>query len=199
MYEEQQSSPLIRIGSAPRNAGPRDQEETTVFIDCTNPRCRRGRIKEYGFDGWDDRGPCPDCQGAGEVELSREEEAIMRAFLADCAASLDAADTVADVERFVRQPAVDVDHPGMTPTFFDQAVKRAMDAGLCIQRTARASIVAVSSATDADVSYLVSRTSCGCKGHQYHGRCMHRALAIAWLDVFSKVTPVAASQPLTAA
>jgi hypothetical protein len=80
-----------------------------------------------------------------------------------------------------------LNHPGMTKDFFDRAVGRAMMADLSIQRTSRASVVAVSSSTDADVSYLVSRTDCGCKGHQQHGRCMHRALAIAFWDCWSKV------------
>lgn len=80
-----------------------------------------------------------------------------------------------------------ISHPGMSKDFFDKAVGRAMMADLCIQRTARASVVAVSSSTDADVSYLVTRTTCGCKGHEQHGRCMHRAMAIAFWDVWSKV------------
>lgn len=80
-----------------------------------------------------------------------------------------------------------INHPGMSKEFFDKAVGRAMMAELAIQKTSRASVVAVASATDADVSYLVSRTECGCVGHKNHGRCMHRALAIAFWDVFSKV------------
>lgn len=162
-----------------------------MFIDCTNHRCRRGRIKEHGFDGWDDRGACPTCHGAGEIELTAEEEAVMRQFLANVAASVEACQTVADVEGYLAAPvvarALAVDHPNMTPAFFDTAVKRAMDAGLCIQTTGRASVVAVSSATDADVSYIVTRDTCTCKGHEHHGRCYHRALAIAWWDVFSKI------------
>lgn len=78
-------------------------------------------------------------------------------------------------------------HPGMSKEFFDRAVQRAMMAGLCIQRTGRASVVAVSSSTDPDVSYLVSRTGCGCRAHAQLGRCTHRALYIAWTDVLSKV------------
>lgn len=92
-----------------------------------------------------------------------------------------------------------ISHPGMTKDFFDRAVHRAIMADLCIQRTARASVVAVSSSTDDDVSYLVTRTSCGCKGHEGHGRCMHRALAIAWWDVFSSVELGSGAQPGSAA
>jgi hypothetical protein len=73
-------------------------------IDCTNRRCRRGRIKEYGFDGWDDRGPCPDCQGEGSIELTPEEAAILREFDAGVAAALDGADAVADVLVFLNAP-----------------------------------------------------------------------------------------------
>lgn len=80
-----------------------------------------------------------------------------------------------------------ISHPGMSKQFFDAAVRRAMDAELPIQKTSRASVVAVGSRTDADVSYLVTRTTCGCRGHQEHGRCLHRALAIAWWDVFSAI------------
>src|SRR5262245_57170643 len=69
------------------------------------------------------------------------------------------------------------EHVGMTPRFFDDGVRRAFEAGICIQRTSRASIVAVSSSTDADVSYLVSRTSCSCEGARRHNRCLHRAFA----------------------
>jgi hypothetical protein len=78
-------------------------------------------------------------------------------------------------------------HPGMSKEFFDKAVGRAMLAELAIQRTARASVVAVGSSTDADVSYLVTRESCGCAAGRQLGRCYHRALAIAYWDVFSKV------------
>jgi hypothetical protein len=56
-------------------------QERRDTIDCTNRRCRRGRIKEYGFDGWDDHGPCPDCDGTGELVLTPEESALMGAFL----------------------------------------------------------------------------------------------------------------------
>jgi hypothetical protein len=72
-------------------------------------------------------------------------------------------------------------HPGMTPAFFDAAVRRAFDAGLCIQKTSRASVVAVSSSTDADVSYLVTRETCSCAGAKNHGRCFHRALYLWWV------------------
>lgn len=92
-----------------------------------------------------------------------------------------------------------ISHPGMSKDFFDTAVNRAMMAEVTIQRTARASVVAVGSTTDADVSYLVSRTSCGCRGHASHGRCLHRALAIAFWDVFSKVEVGCAAEDGSAA
>ena len=92
-----------------------------------------------------------------------------------------------------------INHPGMSKEFFDTAVGRAMMAELAIQKTARASVVAVGSSTDADVAYLVTRTECGCKGHERFGRCMHRAFAIAWWDVWSTVeVGSAVSAPATA-
>lgn len=98
--------------------------------------------------------------------------------------------------------ALQINHPGMSRFFFDLAVKRAMDAELCIQKTARASVVAVGSSQDPDLSYLVTRTDCGCEGHRRHGRCFHRALAIAFWDVFSTVelgSALAGNHPETAA
>lgn len=83
--------------------------------------------------------------------------------------------------------ALQINHPGMSKEFFDLGVKRAMDAELCIQKTARASVVAVSSSQDPDLSYLVTREFCSCEGGRRHGRCFHRCLAIAWWDVFSAV------------
>lgn len=80
-----------------------------------------------------------------------------------------------------------INHPGMSKVWFDNAVKRAMDAELCVQGTSRASVGAVSSATDPDVSYLVTREACSCKAGVQLGRCYHRALWIAWLDVWSTV------------
>jgi hypothetical protein len=68
--------------------------------------------------------------------------------------------------------ALQINHPGMSKEFFDLGVKRAMDAELCIQKTARASVVAVSSSQDPDLSYLVTREFCSCEGGRRHGRGM---------------------------
>lgn len=80
-----------------------------------------------------------------------------------------------------------INHPGMSKQWFDTAVHRAMMADLAIMATTNAETVAVSSGTSDEVEYLVTRYTCGCKGHEHVGRCYHRALAIAWWDVFSKV------------
>ena len=80
-----------------------------------------------------------------------------------------------------------IDHPGFTPAAFDAAVRKAMDEELCIQRTGRASVVAVSSSQDPDLSYLVSRRECSCAAGQRYGRCKQCAMAIAFWDVWSKV------------
>lgn len=91
-------------------------------------------------------------------------------------------------------------HKGMDAKWFDLAVKRAFDAGLCIQRTARASVVAVSSATDADVSYLVSADSCQCRGHLAHGKCLHRAfyLFFKWVNECDAVAEAAHNRSIAA-
>lgn len=80
-----------------------------------------------------------------------------------------------------------ISHPGMSREFFDKAVGRAMMADLCIMQTSRPGTVAVSSGSSDEIEYLVTRTTCGCKGHEHTGRCYHRALAIAWWDVLSGV------------
>ena len=129
-----------------------------MFIDCT--RCHHGRIVEEGFDGRTAR-ECPDCHGLGEIELTREEEALMLAFLDDCAASLEGAATVAAVETFLGDvhdantlPAPII--PGMTFAFWDAAVETAFDAGLSISGTGTPGTVAVSSGTDDDTYYHVT-------------------------------------------
>jgi hypothetical protein len=150
-----------------------------MFIDCT--KCHHGRIEEAGFDGRTAR-ECPDCHGLGEIELTREEEAVVRDFLAACAASVEACETVADVERHINTPSlvpVPV-HPHMTFAFFDAAVKRAFDAGLGISGTGIPGTVAVSSGTDDDTYYRVTVDACECIGGQKLNRCYHRAF-YCWL------------------
>jgi hypothetical protein len=169
-----------------------------MFIDCET--CTgKGKTIETGFDGKDGR-QCGTCHGAGEIELTREEEAIMLAFLADCAASLDGAATVADVERFVNTPLPLPAHPNMTARFFDAAVKRVHDAGLSISRTGTPDVVAVSSGTDDDTYYTVSRDTCTCIGGTKLGRCYHRAYALYywWLMECDAVAAAATPEPIAA-
>jgi RecJ-like exonuclease len=50
-----------------------------MFIDCE--QCHgKGRIKEHDFDGYT-MTTCHACTGAGEIELTAEETAILERFL----------------------------------------------------------------------------------------------------------------------
>lgn len=171
-----------------------------MFIACINALCRTGRIKSIGFDGLDDLGPCPACTGAGEIELTADEEAIMRTFLAACDASVEAGETVRAIETALRlapaTPLPALVHADMTKEFFDAGVRRAFTHELAVARTSRASVVAVSSSRDADVSYLVTATECQCEGHRRVGRCLHRCLAIwFWWVAECDAVAVAAHTP----
>src|SRR5687767_1372488 len=105
-----------------------------MFIDCTACNGKGKRI-EAGFDGRT-AVACGDCTGAGEVELTADETAIMEAFLAECAAGIAAVETVAEVETFLvatntsacigsdAAPIVPVpSHPNMSAAFFDDGVR----------------------------------------------------------------------------
>lgn len=169
-----------------------------MYVDCTN--CQNGRLIEAGFDGRTGR-ECPACGGAGEIELDAEESAIMESFLAACAADLETVETVADVETFLGAPVAPVTplpvHPNMTPLFFDRAVKRAFDAGLSISRAVAPGTVAVSSGTDDDTYYLVTRETCQCAGHAGLGRCYHRAFYL-WFVWCQECDRLAARVPVAA-
>lgn len=169
-----------------------------MFIDCGN--CTRGRIVEEGFDGRTAR-QCRECHGAGEIELTADETAIMESFLAACAAGVEAVETVAEVSEFLgaqapATPLPQLVHEGMDAEWFDRAVRRAFDRELTIAHTSRASVVAVSSSRDADVSYLVTATDCQCEGHRHGGKCMHRAYAIwHWWVTECDAVAIAAHTP----
>lgn len=75
-----------------------------------------------------------------------------------------------------------VDAPGFTTDTFASAVDRAKRDNLRVEPCDVERSVMVSDSTG-NGWYLVSRTSCECKGHQSHGRCKHRALAIWLVDV----------------
>lgn len=78
-----------------------------------------------------------------------------------------------------------INHPGMTPQWFDTAVHRAMCAGLEVYEAIQPGrTVWVPSQRQPGAFHAVTRTSCTCEGHQHAGRCLHRALAIAWFDAF---------------
>jgi hypothetical protein len=137
----------------------------------------------FGVDGFDgrERVEC-DCDG-GFVTIGLTDAEL---------AEMDAIETLLDVEHHL-SPTITVDHPGMSPRWFDRAVKRAHDAGLTI-RFADNGTAYVTSASDPTVSYLVTRNECGCRGHLGHGRCLHRALWIFMVDVVT--TPIA--EPIAA-
>jgi hypothetical protein len=127
-----------------------------------------------------DAGIVPVLPSAGEI--AAEIEGIVPS-----AVSHDA-ETLIDIETFLGVAPVapiSVDHPNMTPAFFDTAVKRAHDAGLVIRIAKDAETALISSASNASVSYVTTRTSCTCTGGQTVGRCLHRAYLIAHLDVFT--------------
>jgi len=158
-------------------------------------QCRACHGKGYGsvqgFDG-NERVTCTECKGYGGWEWVEPVEVDV---------ALDAELTVSDVERHINPTPIAIDHPNMTPIWFDRAVKRAFDAELSISRTSRASVGAVSSSADADISYLVTRETCECRGHQSAGRCYHRAFAIFfwWVRSFDVVTVPVEVEELIAA
>jgi hypothetical protein len=74
-------------------------------------------------------------------------------------------------------------HPGMTRSWFLSAVNRALAADLKVYEGPRRNIVIVPSESEPGLLYTTSRQWCTCPGHMFTGRCLHRALAIAWIDV----------------
>lgn len=77
-----------------------------------------------------------------------------------------------------------INHPHMTPQWFDAAVHRACGDGCRVIETGRPGVLFVTSGTVAGLTYRVTRTNCGCKGFERHRKCKHVALACAWADVF---------------
>lgn len=76
-----------------------------------------------------------------------------------------------------------VHHPGMTRAWFLDAVNRALAANMLVFEGPRRNIVIIPSSRGDGLEYTVSRQWCTCSGHYYTGRCLHRALAIAWIDL----------------
>jgi len=134
---------------------------------------------------------CKECDGTGETPATAEEIALLDAMTADFAAEMEVvyaerdaevAATVADAETFMgvapATPLPAIVHNGMDAAFFDLGVKRAFANELSISATSRASVVAVSSTSDPDTYYQVTRETCSCIGHERTGRCLHRCYAI---------------------
>ncbi len=140
----------------------------------------RGYFAVQGFDG-NERMEC-ECDG-GFVLIGLTDEQITE---------MDAVETLLDVERHIT-PVIEVNHPNMTAAFFDDAVRRAHDTGLGMTFTGPETAL-VASASNPAVRYMTSRTTCSCTGGTTHGRCLHRALFIAYVDVFGATVaePVAA-------
>lgn len=95
-------------------------------------------------------------------------------------------------------PPGGIDHPGMTPQWFDQAVHRAHLAGCRVIESGQPGVLFVTSGTVAGRTYRVTRTACSCTGHDTTGHCLHRALGIAFADVFRAVETGAARQAAVA-
>jgi len=119
---------------------------------------------------------CRECVGTGETPATAAEIAELDAMVAATVVEIETEMGVASAAPITTSMPMPV-HPNMSPEWFDNAVRRAFNAELSISRTSRASVVAVSSATDCDISYLVTRETCQCSGHRSVGRCYHRALA----------------------
>lgn len=144
-------------------------ENTETTIQCGE--CHgKGYGSVAGFDG-NERVDCTNCDGFGGWEY--------------VAIDMEMIATVAEIETYLGAPVAPAStpmplpvHPGMTVEFFDTGVRRAFANDLSISRTSRDSVVAVSSTTDADTYYTVTRETCTCVGHERVGRCLHRAFAI---------------------
>ncbi len=149
--------------------------ETIELLTCS--QCRgKGRERWYDFEGstWK---PCTNCDGTGTIEVVVTDWDTYEAEVMAAAATVEA------VEEFlgaspVATPLPAIVHSDMSAEFFDAGVRRAFANELSISRTSRESVVAVSSTSDADVSYLVTRETCECIGHAKTGRCLHRCYAI---------------------
>lgn len=101
----------------------------------------------------------------------------------------------ATADGMIRIDGYTIHAPGFTAHSFDQAVKRAHDAGLTIHATDRADTVMVSSLSSM-AYHSVTRTSCTCKAGQRRQPCMHRGMAIFMVSIMDldtrTQTPMAA-------
>jgi len=86
-------------------------------------------------------------------------------------------------------PAVDLEAltagTNMTGQWFDEAVNRAMRAGLEVFASANGNPDTVNVRSQSlGTLHTVTRNNCTCAGFDRHGRCLHVALYIAWVEVF---------------
>jgi len=86
-------------------------------------------------------------------------------------------------------PTVDLDAltrgTEMSAPWFDDAIHRAMTAGLEVFESADRNPDTVNVRSQSlGTLHTVSRNSCSCSGFQRHGRCLHVALFIAWTEAF---------------
>ena len=94
--------------------------------------------------------------------------------------------------------------PGFIPESFQASLSRARSRGTLPMIPAGAGVVLVESSR-AGERYRVTRETCSCLGGQSHGRCMHRAAAIAAADLYgidvchTHVLGLANGHPVTAA
>lgn len=132
-------------------------------------------------DGDEPSGPAPlcrDCNGSGVRRFGTG------GGLSDW---VEVACRCREVAPAPRVAAPAINHPGMTAAWFDAAVHRAICAGCRVIGTGVPGVLFVTSGSS-NLTYRVTRTDCGCQGHQELGRCQHRALAIATADVFRHAT-----------
>jgi hypothetical protein len=179
-----------------------------MFIDCE--ACKgKGRTVETGFDGRT-AVACGACKGAGEIELTREEAAIVEAFLADCAASLDGAAPVADVAAYLNPaPTVAPVAPGTrraaSPARWQSALGRALDNGVRVYQVAGTGQWIATSASKPGVCFAVTTEACECEAAQLGNDpvCQHRAalrceLGLLWPDAPTPLTPAPVAVPAPA-
>lgn len=154
-------------------------QDTETLIQCQT--CTgKGYFAVDGFDGRE-RVTCDNCGGFGGWEWIEPVD------------DLETATTVEEYWGAAPAAPIAVDHPGMSATFFDDAIRRAHDAGLGIQFIGDETAL-VSSASNPTICYRVDRHTCSCQGHQGHSRCLHRAFYLFMTDV----APITVAVPIAA-
>lgn len=87
----------------------------------------------------------------------------------------------------------EIEHPGMTKAWFDDAVRRSFELDLRVVATRLPGLYFMESISQPGLIYHVSARSCGCAGHARLGQCYHRARAIFedWSCTTEPPTPAA--------